>query len=491
LNDHLVRQTGSALFWKIIQQVGVNGIFLVRLFILAWLLSPEDFGLLAIAMTAIGVLLSVTDFGMIPALIQRLDADQQQYDTAWTVGIVRAVTITGVVLLAAPLIAHIFAEPRALDIIRALAILPLVEATASIKIADLTRNLQFRSLALAKLADALANTVVSISLARSLGVWALVAGTLAGPTAYAVMSYILAPHRPRLSFDRASAQPLVHYGRWIFVTSLTAVSGGAVLRVVISRQLGATELGLYFLAAKLAFLPNEIASEVLGGVAFPLYARLQTNLQQAINVFRRLFIGMLAALLPVFVLLIVLVPSLVGNVLGAHWEGTIPLVRLLAVVGIIGIVGDAAVPVLKGFGQPHKLAILEGAQSVLLIVFVWLFTARFGLIGAALAWFPAAVGTLLAGIFFLNQILLRPFARLEAPLLAITIASGMGAAVALGIDNRFSGVAGFAAAGLLALLVTAAILWILDRRFKLGISKDLARAFPQAAALIGCASSDV
>lgn len=484
MNDDLVRQTGSALFWKTVQQLGVNGIFLVRLLILAWLLSPEDFGLLAIAMTAIGVLLSVTDFGMIPALVQRADANQKHYNTAWTVSVVRAVTITGVVFMAAPLIAHIFAEPRALDIIRTLSILPSVEAAASIKIANLTRNLQFRSIALAKLADALANTIVSIGLAQKLGVWALVAGTLAGPMTYAVMSYILAPYRPSLSFDRASARSLIHYGRWIFLTSLIAVSGSAVLRIVISRKLGAAELGIYFLAAKLAFLPNEIASDVIGGVAFPLYARLQTHVQRATHMFRTFFTGMLAALMPVFVLVIVLVPSLVDNVLGARWGGTVPIIRLLAVVGLIGIVGDAAVPVLKGFGQPYKFAIIEGSQSVLLIIFTFLLTTRFGLIGAALAWFPAAVGTLLAGIVFLNQILEQPFATLGAPLLAITVASGTGAAVALVIDNMIPGMAGFVTASLMAMIVTAAILWILDQRFRLSLVEGLTRIFPQVAALV-------
>jgi O-antigen/teichoic acid export membrane protein len=491
LSDHLFKQTGSALFWKAVQNAGVNIIFLVRLLILARLLSPEDFGLLAIAMTAIGVLLNVTDFGMIPALVQRPDANTDHYNTAWTVGIVRSLVITGVVFLAAPLIAEIFAEPAAVDIIRTLAILPLIEAAASIKVADLTRNLQFRSLAVAKVAGVLANTFVSIVLAQSLGVWALVIGTLTGPTIYAVISYILAPHRPRLSFDHNAAQPLIHYGRWIFLTSLVAISGGAALRVVISRQLGVAELGLYFLAAKLAFLPNEVASGVIGEVAFPLYARLQTNIRQAANLFRALFMGMLAALTPVFILMIVLITSLVDNFLGPRWGDTIPLIRLLAGVGLIGIIGDAVVPVLKGFGQPYKFAGLEGAQSLLLIVFAWILTERFGLIGAALAWFPAVVGTLVASFVFLNQILPQPFAKLKAPILAIATASGAGAVVALGIDNLIPGLAGFVAASLLAVIVIGSLLWLLDQRFNLGLFKDLARAFPQIAVLMGFAPSDV
>jgi PST family polysaccharide transporter len=442
-------------------------------------------------MTTIGILLSVTELGMIPALVQRADTSEQHYNTAWTVGVVRSLAITGVVFLAAPVIADIFAESRVVNITRALAVLPLIEAAASIKVADLTRHLQFRSLSVAELTRALANTIVSVALAPSLGVWALVAGTLAGPAAYSVMSYILAPHRPQLSLDRHAARPLVRYGRWILLTSLIAISGGAVLRVVISRQLGAAELGLYFLAAKLAFLPSEAASEVFGAVAFPLYARLQANARQVAKAFRAIFTSILVVLTPLFILLIALAPSLVENVLGPRWEGTATLIQILAVIGIIGLVGDAAVPVLKGLGRPYKFAVLEGAQSLLLIAFAWWFTSRFGLIGAGLAWFPAIVGSLLTGVVFLRQHLRRPFAGLGLSSIVIVTASGLGAVVALAIDHLVPGLVGFVLASSLAVIVIGALLWLSDRWFDLGLTSDFARVFPQVAAWVRPSPAEV
>src|SRR5919198_88357 len=75
-----------------------------------------------------------------------------------------------------------------------------------------------------------------------------------GPTTSGAMSYLLAPHHPRLRFDTSAIRPLLQFGRWIFLTNLIAVTGSSMLQLVISRQLGAAELGLYFLAAKLAFI---------------------------------------------------------------------------------------------------------------------------------------------------------------------------------------------------------------------------------------------
>jgi hypothetical protein len=153
------------------------GLFL-RLLILARLLTPDDFGLVAIAVTSIGFFLSVTDVGMIPALVQGDEVDEKQYNAAWTVGVLRAAAIAVIVFFATGLIATVFAEPRAIPIIQVLALRPLLDALNSIKVADLTRRLQFRPLATYKLAEALVATLTSILLAASWGVWALVAGVL-------------------------------------------------------------------------------------------------------------------------------------------------------------------------------------------------------------------------------------------------------------------------------------------------------------------------
>jgi O-antigen/teichoic acid export membrane protein len=255
--------------------------------------------------------------------------------------------------------------------------------------------------------------------------------------------------------------------------------------VIISRQFGAADLGLYFLATKLAFLPNEISSKVVGTVAFPLYAHLQANAQRAAEIFRALFTGLWTALVPGFTLIIVLAPSLVDNVLGFRWQGTTTLIQLLAIVGLVGLIGDSTVPVLKGLGQPYKFAALEGAQSFILIISAWTLTQRFGLIGAALAWFPAIAGTLLVSIVFLKQILPRPFAGLEAPVVAIAVASGMGAFIALAIDNIIPGVIGLISASILAVVGIIVTLWFLDQRFNIGLFRNLAQAFPQVVDLVG------
>jgi O-antigen/teichoic acid export membrane protein len=263
------------------------------------------------------------------------------------------------------------------------------------------------------------------------------------------------------------------------------MAGSYVLRVVISRQLGAAELGLYFLGAQLAFLPLEVASEVVGPVAFPLFARLQSNVRQTTRAFRTVLTGMSALLFPVCALIIALAPTLVQEILGPRWAGTVPVIRILALVSMIGVFGEATVPVLSGLGQPYKVTIIEGVQSSLIILFVPGLVGRFDLTGAALAWLPAIVVAQVFSAAVVQRILFRPFDGLVAPMLVITAASGVGAVVAIGVDNIVPGLAGFVVANLLAVAIIGVLLWASDRRFALGLADDLGRAFPQVATLVG------
>jgi lipopolysaccharide exporter len=482
-------QAGSALLWRVAQLACVKGLFLIRLLVLARLLAPEDFGLMAIATVAIGCLMTITDMGMVPALVQRVDVNESHYHSAWTLGVLRAAVVTVIIVLAAPFIAQLFGEPKAAPIIGVLAFRPVIDALASIKVAEITRNLQFRSLALIHVPAAIVELTVSLAFARAFGVWSLVIGALAGAFTGAVASYALAPYTPRLLLQTDAIRPLIRYGRWLFVTGLVTLAGGAVLQIAISRRLGSSELGVYFLAAKLAFLPYEVISEIVGSVAFPLYSRLQLDLVQTGRTFRTIFTGMVSLLLPIYALMIVFAPPLAQDVLGPRWSGTGPLIQLLAVVGIVGIFGDATGPVLRGLGRPDKILALEAVQSGLLIVFIWYFAGHYGLIGAGLAWLLAIGVSQIFSAVFVWRVLQRPFTGLAAPILSIIVATSASATVAIGVRNMLPGLGGFMVAAFVALTITGLLLWVFDRWFDLGLTMSLRQAFPQVASLIGVSAA--
>lgn len=470
------------MLWRAIQLASVKAIFLARTLILARLLVPEDFGLLAVSLIAVDVFVSITDFGLVPALVQRAEAGEHHYHAAWTAGLLRAVAIAVFLLLTAPGIASLLSEPRAAGLLRVVALRPVLEAAGSAKVAEVTRLLRFRTLALMSVPEAVVNAAVSIALARPLGVWALVAGTLAGPAVSGLMSYRLAPYRPRLAFHAAAVWPLLQFGRWIFLTGLISVVGRALLQIVIAQKLGVEALGLYYLAAKLALVPAEVSSEVVGAVAFPMVARLQADAQQIVRAFRAIFTGVAALLFPPCALLVVLAPSLVTAVLAQRWHGVAPLSQLLALVNIVGLFGDTVGPILKGMGRPDRLAALELIQSSVLIFGIWALADRFGVVGAALAWLAAVGASQLVSALLIREALPTSIAGLTRPALGIAAASGVGALVAASVVALSANPVGLLAAGVLGLVASAALLWAADRVFAFGLSSGVARAFPRAAA---------
>jgi lipopolysaccharide exporter len=480
-----IRAAGNAMVWKFIQMGGVKVIYMVRLLVLAILLKPADFGLVAIATTATGFLLNLTNFGLIPALVQTDSADETRYDAVWIFEVARSILVAGLTIIFAPLIAQLFAEPRAVLIIQALALRPLIESMTSIKVVALNRSLSFRPLAYLKVVEALFSAILSITFAKTLGVWAMVLGVLGGTTSMVVTSYILVPHRPGLRFNWKAVQPLMKFGWWLLATSLIAMASNYGLRIVISRQLGAEGLGLYFLAVQLAFLPNEVASEAVGAIAFPLFARLQNEVLQATRVFRALFSVLAAVLYPVCALIIVLAPSLIHDVLGPNWTGTEAVVRVLAIVVIIGIFGEVAVSVFKGFGQPYRVTLLEVIQSTTTVAFMWALTKQFGLVGSALAWLPAILLSQLLSAIILTKILDHPFQGLQRPFLAIMFSTSVCVFVALASASMVPGINGSILAAILGMASTVAFLWVADRRYNLGFIQNFVMVFPQLGALMG------
>jgi PST family polysaccharide transporter len=485
-----MRKAGTAILWQSFQMGGVKVLYMIRLLVLAILLTPADFGLIAIALAATGFLVNLTNFGLVPAVVQAENMDEARYDAVWSFDMTKAIIISLLTMIFAPLIADIFAEPRVVPIIQVLAWRPLIESLMSIKVVALNRNLTFRPLAFLKIIEAIFNALISIALAKFFGVWAMVFGMIGGALAMVIASYLLAPYRPRLNYDWQSVRPLLKFGGWLLVTGVIAMAGSFGFRIIISRQLGAEALGLFFLAAQLAFLPSEVASEVVGTVAFPLFARLQTNLPQAKRAFQAIFTGIVTLLFPICGLIIVLSPILVQDILGAKWNGTVPLIQILALVTMIGLLGDATIPLVKGFGQSYRVMMIELVQSSILLLMILFFTSRFGTVGTALAWVPTIICVQILCLYFIRDIFHDPLWGVRKPLLAIFVATISGTGSAFAVIQLYPGIIGMVIASLLAVLLTGSILWFLDQRYSLGLVHNIAAAFPQVASILNIRNKD-
>jgi O-antigen/teichoic acid export membrane protein len=461
VSTSLARPAGTALAWRVVELGGVRLISLVRFFILAKLLAPDDFGLLAIAAVAVEVTLSATDLGLIPSLIQHRAPDRRLYDVAWTVEFIRACAVAGVLLIGAPLVARLFGDPRAASILRGLAVATFIASLTSIRTIDFHRELRFGPVAALELSSALVEAVVSVAFARALGVWALVTGQIAAASVRTGMSWVR---------NVDAARRLLAFGRWVFVTVLLETAGDLFLRGVVSRRLGTADLGLYYVAFRLAMLPKQLMSDLVQPVAFPVFARLQGTLSEATRVYRSMMVAMAAVLLPAYALLATLAPPLVSTLLGPRWAGSAEIIQLLSAAACISLVTECTIPLVTGLGLPHFAALVFGVRSALVVsLAIWL-AGTYGIAGAALAWLLAEIGVQLVAVGAARRTLPTPFANLILPVMGIALVSAIGALVAWVIDTTLGGRFGLLTAVLAAIIAMLALLFLLDRHLRLGFA---------------------
>jgi O-antigen/teichoic acid export membrane protein len=475
---NLARRAGSAVVWHSAALAGEKLIFLVRLVVLARLLLPEDFGLVAVGMAAMALMVSVTDLGVVAALVQQPSNEKPHLDTAWTISVLRGALVSLVLVLAAPQIAAAFGEPTARPFVQAIAFTVFLRSAASIRIAHLNRELHFRSLAIIGLATAVVNTVVAIVLAPSQGAWALVWGSIAGALTFLLASFMAAPYMPRFRFSRMSVGSIMRFGRWIFLIGIIAVLGDTILRMIISRQLGVAELGVFFMAARLGFLPAQLITEIVGTVAFPVYAHLQKDRRKATSMYRQVLVITTALMVPVCSVFICLVPDLVVDVLGERWNETVVIMQILILSSMIGTVGSSVGPLLKGVGQPQKIAWMELWKLIILIVPAWFLVARYGLAGAGIAWLFSIAATQAIALYYAVRLLDMPFEGLGRVLFAIGLCALLASVVAAVAVREIDGLVGILAAAAGAALATISLMFVLDERLRLGLRATLSEPFP-------------
>jgi O-antigen/teichoic acid export membrane protein len=476
--ESLARTVGSALVWKATQTALVRGLSVARYLVVARLLAPEAFGLLAVAAAGVELFLQLTDIGLIPSLVQRRELRREHYDTAWTVGVLRGILVAAALFAAAPLIASAFAEPQATPLLRVLALRPLLASFANVHTVDAMRQLRFATLAKIEIPTAVVETVLAIVLAPTLNVWAIVVAALAAELCTLTLSYVVVPGFPRVRIDRSALASLLQLGRWLFVATAVGVAGETLLRAVISRRLGTADLGRYLLAVRLTAFPFELSTAVVTSVTFPLHSGLQGDDQRARRAFRLSVLGLFAILAPTYAVLVAVAPRFVQTVLGQQWEGTAPILALLSAVTLLTAIDAAAEPLLKGRGQGTSLALLRAVGAVLIVPLAWPLAGARGLVGAGVAILATAVVEQLVVVRSVSKALPTAFERVSSDTFLVVAAAAAGGVVAWAA-LRLPGLTGLLAASGAGLVTAYVMLAALDRRRELGLTRLVMTALPR------------
>ena len=436
-----------------------RSIGLVSTVILARLLMPADFGLVAMAMAVFAILELAGQFGFDHALIRDQNASRAHYDTAWTLTACHGM-LSGLVLAAsAHGIADFFKDPRLVMIIYALAVIAVIQGFENIGIMLFRKEMRFGMDFRFQLAKKLIAFAFTVALALTFkSYWALVGGILASRGAGAVLSYVVHPYRPR--FCLSEARELFRFSKWILLNGLVGYLSARGPDYLIGRFANATSLGLFRVSSELSNLPTTELMYPIARAAYPGYAKVAADRTALKNMFLTVQGAVIIMALPAGVGIVMLADPFVRLLLGPNWLNAVPLIQVLGVYGALRVFQTTNNSVFNVLGKPYwntMLAVLE--TLVVLPLLGWLVYSGYGLEIAVWSYLAASVVVLPFAVALISRQLQLTFReRLRITWRPTLAAALMGAMLALAVRQLGPPIDAWSALKTLSMLVPAGIL---------------------------------
>jgi O-antigen/teichoic acid export membrane protein len=358
----------------------------VTFLVLARLLNPEDFGLVALASVFVALLGVVTEQGFAHALVQREDLEPSHLDTAFWSSVLTGSLLAAALVVAAEPVSRLLDEPDLAAVLRVLSLAVVVTALSSTPQAILQRDLAFRSLAIRELVAALVGAIVGVGCAVSgLGVWALVAQILAQAVAGVAVLWIAVQWRPGGDVSWDHFRELAAFG-WnvVGVRFLNFVSRRGD-NFLIGVALGTRALGIYAVAYRVFWILTDVIARTIATVAFPVFSRLQSETERIRRAY--LLASQMSATVatPIFVGTSVLAGEIVDVLLGTKWDDAVPVLQILCLVGILHANQYFNISVLMAVGAPQLALFLTVISSVTNLI-AFSIGLQWGIVGVAAAY---------------------------------------------------------------------------------------------------------
>lgn len=407
------RQIAKGAAWMMGFKLLDKSVGLISTLVLARVLTPSDFGLVAMAMAVVALLELMGAFGFDSALIQRQHTERKHFDTAWTFNVIFGVCIATLLLVLASPTASFYREPRLELMLPALAAGALIGGFENIGTVAFRKELDFSKEFRFLLAKRLAGFIVTVTLAlvfRSF--WALIAGTVTGKLMAVFISYRLHPYRPRLTL--VARADLLHFSKWIFISNLIQFLHSRSTDFVLGRTVGSHGLGVYNIAAEIAAMPSTELIAPLNRAVYPAYSRLAALREQLWERFLEVF-GIICLLaFPVAVGLYCLSELVVILLLGEKWHEAVPIMRIAGFSGLLAALQGNLYLVILALGQPRANTLLSAGLLVVSLPAVVFASLQFGPLGAAYAHFAVSVLGFIGIVIVFTRFTGLPVARLIA-----------------------------------------------------------------------------
>jgi len=384
--DGIKTKSLQAVGWSALSGWSGQIIGLIVFASLARLLDPADFGMVAMATIFIQFIQLFVNQGMVMALVQRQDLQPAHLDSAFWTTFIAGLVFTVCCVLFSDEFAQTVKMPDIAPVISALSLILVIKSLASVQQAILERELQYKSIAIATFSGVLAGGLVGVSMAFwGFGVWSLVGQQVVMAAVQVVIIWRIGKWRPSLRFSFSHFKDLFSYGVNVIGINFTEFINRQADNFLVGYFLGPVALGYYTLAYKLFQTVTSLLTGVTSKVAFSSFSALQKQLDRMREAFYLVTEMTSVFSFPIFIGLAVLAPQVIPLLFGADWEKAVPVIQVLALVGILESVYYFNANVIMAMGKPSwrlKVNILNAIVNLI----AFSIAVRWGIVAVAAAY---------------------------------------------------------------------------------------------------------
>ena len=349
----LKQKTVHGIFWTGLAKASMQGMLFILMVVLARLLTPEDFGIVGMAAIVTVAISMVNDRGLGTAIIQKNNLSQGHLASVFWGGLLFAFLLCLVTVLASYPLAIFFKNPLVQPVIGVQAIGFVIGSLGIVQKSILTKNLEFKKLAIMEVASVMASGIVSIGLAlMRFGVWSLVFGALVRDAVGVILVWIYCDWRPRFFYSWKQFKELFAFSANVLGNDVASYAVMNMDIIIIGRMLGSEALGYYSLALNLVKMPVTRLSAVVSKVAFPAFSAIQDDLVKLQKGYLKASALLSIIIFPLLIGLALFAREFITIFMGPKWMNmAMPLV-ILVPLGLAKSVGVIRWPVLLALGRP-------------------------------------------------------------------------------------------------------------------------------------------
>jgi len=384
--DSIHKKIVRGFAWEAATKACIQLLSWVSTFLVARMLVPEDYGLVAISGIFTGFCLLLSNMGLSAGIVNKKDITVEELDGVFWLSLLLGVSLYVVLFFASDFIGSYYGNSELPKVIRYAGLILIFSSINIVPIAQTMRELDFRFSSLVEMFGQLVTTVATLVLAyHGYGAWSLVYSVLVGQIAI-VFPYLVRYSRfPSLRFRFATILPIIRFGATLVSSRLVAFLNQKSATFVVSSMLGERAAGVYFFSSNLAALPITKIGEIFQRVAFPALSSLKRNDADPKVVFLQMHRYLVLIVFPVLIGMALVAPEAVKVLVGDKWLESIPILQVLCVINIFVASGILIPPTLQGLGKAGLTLKFEMLNLVVLPAAMFV-GARHGLTTMMYAW---------------------------------------------------------------------------------------------------------